>query len=45
MAVALPQSDPQDDPVSALTRGQSLDDLSAQAIGMLAVARVVVGRQ
>ena len=29
------------DPVSALARAQSLDDPSAQAIGMLAVARVV----
>lgn len=33
------------DPVSALTRAESLDDPSAQAIGMLAVARVVVGQQ
>jgi hypothetical protein len=33
------------DPVSALTRAQSLQDPSAQAIGMLAVARTVMGRQ
>jgi hypothetical protein len=32
------------DPVSALTRAQSLEDPSAQAIGMLAVARVVMGK-
>ncbi len=33
------------DPVAALGRAQSLSDPSAQAISMLAVARVVVGQQ
>lgn len=33
------------DPVSALTRAQSLQDPSAQAIAMLAVARTVMGKQ
>jgi hypothetical protein len=33
------------DPVCALTRGQSLQDPSAQAIAMLAVARTVMGQQ
>lgn len=33
------------DPIKALTRAQKLQDPSAQAIGMLAVARVVLGQQ
>ncbi len=33
------------DPIKALTRTQKLQDPSAQAIGMLAVARVVLGQQ
>jgi hypothetical protein len=32
------------DPVAALVRAQKLDEPSAQAIGMLAVARVVLGQ-